>query len=212
VVNSLAARLRIAPREVKRRMKVPLMPSPTPRCRCRSRWQDRCRLPVLRLRPRPRPAHQRALRRPGHRHRPAGLDRRHPNHPTSTTPTTPKNSCTPTPTHPTTTRRSDIGAQRLSGSPVARPAPRMPPAVDRPSAPKPVSVASSVTMPAVVAVPIGRLNYRRPRIRLGSVGVGDSCADAEGGRADDAGDRDAANQSFDIHRVTPSKSITNRED
>jgi hypothetical protein len=81
VVNSLAARLRIAPREVKRRMKVPLMPSPTPRCRCRSRWQDRCRLPVLRLRPRPQPAHQRALRRPGHRHRPAGLDRRHPQPP-----------------------------------------------------------------------------------------------------------------------------------
>jgi len=133
------------------------------------------------------------------------------NHPTSTTPTTPKNSCTATPTHPTKTR-SDIGVQRLSGLPVPGTAPGMPPAMYRPSAPKPVSVATSVTMPVTVTVPTGRLHHRSPRIRLGRAGVGDSRADAEGGRADDAGDRHGANQSLDIHRMTPSKSITNRED
>jgi hypothetical protein len=49
-------------------------------------------------------------------------------------------------------------------------------------------------------------------IRLGRIGVGDARTDAEGGRSDDAGDRDAADQSLEIHRVTPLKSTTNTED
>jgi hypothetical protein len=67
-------------------------------------------------------------------------------------------------------------------------------------------------MPIAVAVPVGRLNHRRARIRLCRIGIGDSCTDAEGGRTDDSGDRDTANQSLEIHRMTPSKSITNSGD
>ena len=97
VVNSLAARLRIPPSEVKRRMRVAeriqprsrrrLHPPELPRTRLPlrgrpqpgldTRRRHRRRLPVLRLWPRPQTRHRRPLPHQRHRRRTPGLDRRH---------------------------------------------------------------------------------------------------------------------------------------
>jgi len=68
-----------------------------------------------------------------------------------------------------------------------------------------MSVTVSQAMPVAVAVPVDRLNHGSSGVGPRRVGIGDSGTDAECGRADDAGNRDTANQSSEIHRVTPSK-------
>src|SRR5215218_10053762 len=85
----------------------------------------------------------------------------------------------------------------------------MPPTTHRPST---AVVVVAIPAASAVTVPAGRLNLRGHRTRLARVGVGDSRTDADAGRADYACNRDTANQSFQIHGTTPSKSITQRED